>query len=246
MTIVSGIGIATGWQELSGSVPPPPACNYCLNFFQYPDVAGYPSYHFQSFYMDAAATVPAFSPVLNDAINGEGGLRALLQSMGGDVAGVYQSPTFVWNYLLYYQGGPVSIPLYDSLGNVAYTLVFSKFEDYGYPCTDNNNYCVQFSNTYNVLSRFNASGGPLGIIDFYWGAFTDIYPYGANYLTLTDTIQMNKFIKMLYGPSAGYTLVDDGVNYNFTITNALFYGVPRIIPSNTFGTPYGDLDMYSC
>lgn len=229
MTMVSGIGIATGWQELGGT-PAPPANLLRLGYdspynYGYTDWTGW--------------TWNGLDMVTQ--------IKSVMQSYLGDCA-VYDSVTsapFVTlnNLFFYYQNtSDISIDVLDPLGNPVSFFTFQTCTSIGGPCDAGYCYTASFDTTDKIcnIKMLNYLGLP------YFDSFNSD-PYNA-YVDVVDQASLDVLFKLLYGPSANVTSVYDPFNNKQIITVSDIYhynplGYPQTIlvqdmfGSNTAFTP---------
>jgi hypothetical protein len=217
MTISNGIGIATGWQQLSGTPVPPAPCTW---FATFPNFTSYGT----PLYADAAMTTPLWIDPF-----GNGYLRNLMNSMGGDAYLPYTDTTY-FNvgsiFLYYYDVSDMPIDVYDSFGNLAYTINFQKLvPTYAGSCQPAYCYEATFDKTYNKLVRI--------YFDFVSGyGSSDLIISPPDYGTLDiqfSTTEIQQLLNWIYGNSALYSVVDNGTTYTVRFENCYYWGGAPII-----------------
>lgn len=219
MTISNGIGIATGWQELSGTPAPPSPCVWVATF------GNYTSYGVPPLFADAALTIPLWSDPL-----GNGYLRTLMNSMGGDA---YLPYTDIGNvnsgslFLYYYGTSDMPIDVYDGFGNLGYTIYFQKLTPiYAASCQPDYCYEATFNKTYNKLIRIYFNGITPNVIS------ADMVQSPPDYGTLDiqfSTTEIQQLLNWIYGASALYSIVDNGTTYTVRFENCYYWGMAPII-----------------
>jgi hypothetical protein len=218
MTIVSGIGIATGWQELSGTPAPPSPCAWVATF------ENYPSYGVPPLFADAALTIPLWSDPL-----GNGYLRTLMNSMGGDVYLPYTDTTnFNFGSLLLYYYGTSDMPIdvYDGLGNLSYTIYFQKLTPaYAASCQPDYCYEATFDKTYGKLARIYFNGTATALSAEMIASPPDYAPIDV----FLSTTSMQQLVNWIYGASALYSIVDNGATYTVRFENCYYWGMAPIM-----------------
>jgi len=224
MTISNGIGIATGWQELSGTPAPPSPCAWFATF------ENYTSYNFP-LYADAGLTTPLWSDIY-----GNGYLRTLMNGMGGDVYLPYTDTgnfNFGSLFLYYYDVSDMPIDVYDSFGNIVVVINFTRLAPtYAGSCQPDYCYEATFDKTYNKLIRIYFNGTASNIT----ADMTQSPPDFGLIDVYTSTTSMQQLVNWIYGPSALYSIVDNGTTYTVRFENCYYWGMAPIMevidPSN--------------
>lgn len=185
------------------------------------------SVNYSDFYLDQAATIPAFDPGIN-GYNGDGNLRNLLQSLGGDIFGIVcNGGPFDGTFYCHIVGtSTYGILIYDSNGSIVNGLNFEKATTYGMSCKPNSCYTATIDQpqirlvTLEIYSYFYLN------IDY---QFAQSYKYGSLYMDLSDMIQMQEFCNRLYGSTCIYDYKDNGNGtYTIQISNAYNLGAAPI------------------
>jgi hypothetical protein len=217
MTIVSGIGIATGWQELSGTPAPPSPCAWVATF------ENYTSYVFP-LYADAGLTTPLWSDP-----SGNGYLRNLMNGMGGDVYLPYSAISdFNSGSLFLYYYGTLDMPIdvYDGFGNLVYTINFQKLTPtYAASCQPDYCYEATFDKTYNKLMKIYFNNTSTNIL----ANLLESPPDYATIDVFLSTTSMQQLVNWIYGASALYSIVDNGATYTVRFENCYYWGMAPIM-----------------
>lgn len=185
------------------------------------------SVNYSDFYLDSAATIPAFDSGIN-GYNGDGNLRNLLQSLGGDIFGIVcNGGPFDGTFYCHIVGtSTYNVPIYDSVGSLVNGLSFEKATTYGMSCKPNFCYTATIDQpqirlvTLEIYSYFYLN------IDY---QFAQSYKYGSLYMDLSDMGQMQEYCNRLYGSTCIYDYKDNGNGtYTIQISNAYNLGAAPI------------------
>jgi hypothetical protein len=198
------------WNNASVSVLTPALPTTCL-YISYVDFGAVTP---TSLFFDAALTQPLFTNNI-----GDGALRTMMQTNGGELYGVWSdggNAIFSGCNLYYYGTSGMNIDVYD-LGGLVMTIEFNPMSAFALPCQALQCYSVTIDafyaylyvidyNTPLVTSNINVLSNP---------------PYN-NQIDLTDEISAGLFFRQLYGQDAVYSLVvNPDTSYTITLNNAI-------------------------
>ena len=218
----------------SGEIPPipPDSCLY-IGFF---DLNLEP---YDTMFFDSACTQPLFTNNI-----GDGALRSLMQSNGGELYfPYYNGSSFVFQgcNLFYYGTSVIPIDIYSNLFGYVTSVYWYKNSDVGNPCRELSCFTATIESAFDKLANMKY----YNIADIY---LPNNPPYNSM-IDVTDITSMTLFFKETLGADIVYTYNDNGDGtYTITITNAIKYSNYGFEPELRFfdGVSFVDIVMNVC